>query len=996
MLTAASFGLRPSRGRSAAPLAEDRLTKAALDLKLEGLTGFPEAADGLAYEPVQRLLAIGAKDGRIKIVGREGVEATLTSDTPSSTRYMQFLTGRGVLLRITEEGDVQLWSVARGKLVEAIPCATPVVRVASLPDDPFILLAEEGGGLQVAALINAQGEPALAASEPHSLALQPYQISAEDVHASGEIVGMAAFSHGDQRRLLLVHAESGAVIWDIRYQTVIAATNKAQISGDVLGASDVLEATGVQEAGKYTAGCWLGSKGTFFATGHQNGTICIWATPKLAASNAPPAAPLPCAPMQQLHVTPPHLPAAPIEDLVFVSHDSFDNSSLLILGGQAEDEPAVLSLLPMPNLHQEHRRQHEDIHTLPWFGAVKGFALVPPEGSINEDDDPVAVIVLTEGGQLMVHDLANMQPVPLSLPFQELPAVTVSAVIPVTLPEDAPSCSLHGVSLARLRAARDMMEGGSKKGSTWRWRWVFGGGKPPHVEDAQEGASNHVLLTGHSDGRVRLWDLATEVPGLLATIPFDSGGGGTRLRAVTATQLCVESGLLAVGHDRGDTRVYQFSTASQEVRAMAFDGRRRAQEEEAMGIPRSQQPPGFQRILQAHLHEAAVTSLALTSRKQLLAAGDAAGNLTIIDLAQPAVSFWKRVSDQRLQGLAFGPASRRPNSRVVREDTGDARMLLYVLAADCGMMVLDTERGEPAAKDGWMRPKNHSPALSLALLSASGAPLSPPSAPASLAWAHNDAQPDPGFDEDDAKAASDSDSEAGSHHAKAGLEERTGSAPGTPLSSHQGKGDSSEDEDEMDEDSMLAAAAAAAEHHEEKPRRRERLKSLFSSIGKRDNHATDAKHAAAAEEPKLSARALKVRWSRRGAAEPAGPSTATSQASSVTNQPASPHATFSPFAMRPNLADIRTASLASDLSSVDVPTLEPAQSPSRPMPVASHVLLIARDTVRIYPAEGVAMGDRTTVRKYTPPEEVPLLAAAACSTAAGPGIVFLTQHFWHA
>ena len=71
-----------------------------------------------------------------------------------------------------------------------------------------------------------------------------------------------------------------------RYQTVIAATNKAHMSGDVLGASDVLEATGIQEAGQYTAGCWLGSKGTFFATGHQNGSICIWATPKLAASSA--------------------------------------------------------------------------------------------------------------------------------------------------------------------------------------------------------------------------------------------------------------------------------------------------------------------------------------------------------------------------------------------------------------------------------------------------------------------------------------------------------------------------------------------------------------------------------------------------------------------------------------------------------------------------------------------------------------------------------------
>ena len=57
-------------------------------------------------------------------------------------------------------------------------------------------------------------------------------------------------------------------------------------------------------------------------------------------------------------------------------------------------------------------------HSIPWFGNVRGFALVPPDGSISEWDNPAAVMVLTEGGQLMVHDLKTFQPVPLSLPFQ--------------------------------------------------------------------------------------------------------------------------------------------------------------------------------------------------------------------------------------------------------------------------------------------------------------------------------------------------------------------------------------------------------------------------------------------------------------------------------------------------------------------------------------------------------------------------------------------------
>ncbi len=58
------------------------------------------------------------------------------------------------------------------------------------------------------------------------------------------------------------------------------------------------------------------------------------------------------------------------------------------------------------------------VHPLPWFGTVEGYALVPPEGALTADEDPAAIIVLTEGGQLMVHDLKTFTPVPLNLPFQ--------------------------------------------------------------------------------------------------------------------------------------------------------------------------------------------------------------------------------------------------------------------------------------------------------------------------------------------------------------------------------------------------------------------------------------------------------------------------------------------------------------------------------------------------------------------------------------------------
>lgn len=45
-----------------------------------------------------------------------------------------------------------------------------------------------------------------------------------------------------------------------------------------------------------------------------------------------------------------------------------------------------------------------------------------------------------------------------------------------------------------------------------------------------------LYFTGHRDGRVRVWELSTNVPALLATVPHDSGGPGGRLRGVTALQ----------------------------------------------------------------------------------------------------------------------------------------------------------------------------------------------------------------------------------------------------------------------------------------------------------------------------------------------------------------------------------------------------------------------------------------------------------------------------
>ena len=74
------------------------------DKWLSFLSGIPITADSCAYEPVQKLLAIGTSDGRVKVFGQRGVEKTLLSASkrPYGTKQLQFLCNRGLLLRVTE------------------------------------------------------------------------------------------------------------------------------------------------------------------------------------------------------------------------------------------------------------------------------------------------------------------------------------------------------------------------------------------------------------------------------------------------------------------------------------------------------------------------------------------------------------------------------------------------------------------------------------------------------------------------------------------------------------------------------------------------------------------------------------------------------------------------------------------------------------------------------------------------------------------------------
>ncbi|BBH06284.1 transducin family protein / WD-40 repeat family protein [Prunus dulcis] len=116
-------------------MSHGNLTSADLDLRVAVHYGIPSTASILAFDPIQRLLAIGTLDGRIKVIGGDGIEGLLISRSNCLTntlRYvgddyalvavMKYDAEEGKLLQLPvliayQNGLVILWDVSEDQIV---------------------------------------------------------------------------------------------------------------------------------------------------------------------------------------------------------------------------------------------------------------------------------------------------------------------------------------------------------------------------------------------------------------------------------------------------------------------------------------------------------------------------------------------------------------------------------------------------------------------------------------------------------------------------------------------------------------------------------------------------------------------------------------------------------------------------------------------------------------------------------------------------------------
>ena len=180
-----------------------------------------------------------------------------------------------------------------------------------------------------------------------------------------------------------------------------------------------------------------------------------------------------------------------------------------------------------------------------------------------------ALMILTEGGQLVVHDLLHWQPQPLTLPAQELPPITVARLVPTVnaaqqgevggsaavsprspgaasagLPSPSPrepgplsaasapagpaaTLPQHALTLDRVRACSRRLaaapDGGAAQEPSLLEHWPFAGGQPAASLAGEGGARRHpsaLYFTGHRDGARWAWREGWEGKAAVGELPL--------------------------------------------------------------------------------------------------------------------------------------------------------------------------------------------------------------------------------------------------------------------------------------------------------------------------------------------------------------------------------------------------------------------------------------------------------------------------------------------
>ncbi|KAM7350051.1 syntaxin-binding protein tomosyn isoform 2-T4 [Cochliomyia hominivorax] len=214
--------------------------------------GFPYSPTAFAFDPVQKLLAIGDKNGSLRILGRPGVDAHVKHEGESECAVIlaEFIVNDGKLVTVTADDTIHLWNLRQKvpQVIQSLKFQRERVTCIHLPvASKWLYVGTEKGNIHV---VNID-----------TFALSGYVINwnkaIEVVRASHPGAVIALCDNPLDANKLLIAFECGLlVLWDLKGKFAECRWQSAEPVKSI--------------AWHY--------EGKYFVSSHKDGSICSWPT----------------------------------------------------------------------------------------------------------------------------------------------------------------------------------------------------------------------------------------------------------------------------------------------------------------------------------------------------------------------------------------------------------------------------------------------------------------------------------------------------------------------------------------------------------------------------------------------------------------------------------------------------------------------------------------------------------------------------------------------
>ncbi|PBC27585.1 syntaxin-binding protein 5 isoform X10 [Apis cerana] len=409
--------------------------------------GFPHQPTAVAFDPIQRLLAIGTKSGSLRILGRPGVDAHVKHEGCTAVIQLQFLINEGALVSATADDTLHLWNFRQKipQVVQSLKFQRERITCIHLPlQSKWLYVGTERGNIHVLHI--------------ETFVLSGYVINWNKAIEVSRKTHPGAVVHLSDNPLdlskMLIGYESGQIVfWDLKTK-----------NADYRCQSDVpLRSISWHHEGKQ------------FMCSHTDGSLSTWTVRQLKPTNityphaktTKDGEPEPCKLIQK------------VEWKLSRSGEAY----VIFSGGLAYDTtgrtPSITVIHGKTTTVLEMEHNVIDFITLcenPWT---------------SDYQDPYAVVVLLQN-DLVVIDLLTP-----GFPCFENP-------YPMDIHESPVTCCAYFADCPSdlVPAFYSVGSKSQKKTGFSEKDWPISGGE----WSSSSSGYNEIILTGHADGSIKFWD----------------------------------------------------------------------------------------------------------------------------------------------------------------------------------------------------------------------------------------------------------------------------------------------------------------------------------------------------------------------------------------------------------------------------------------------------------------------------------------------------------